>query len=120
MSVLSVNQDRNVMRTADTHIKPHGYTIGGILEWNSSQEFHLKHLAIALRVLEPRPQALLIGLGYSEAEHAFARKIFNEYMKEVGLTKGKVIKITEKDFKEVGKFGVPDWVLGQLKDFFGA
>jgi hypothetical protein len=42
----------------------------------------------------------------------------SQYLKEVGLEKGTVIKITSEVFDKVGKEGVPKWVLEQLEEFF--
>jgi hypothetical protein len=113
LSILSPSQNHAVVRTVDDYIRPHGYAIGETLE---SDPFSAQGLALALRVLEPRPQVVLVGRGYPEDETTQARKIFAEYMKEVGVDKGTVIKITPKVFDEVGKEGVPKWVLQQLKD----
>lgn len=115
ISILSLSQNRAVVRTIQEHIKPHGYSIGGILE---SDPFSKTELALALRVLEPRPVAVVVGRGYSEEETAETREVFSEYLKEVGLERGTVIKITSQVFDKVGKEGVPKWVLEQLEDFF--
>lgn len=115
VSVLSLSQNRVFVRTIDSHIRPHGYLVGGVLE---SDPFSEEQLAIALRVLEPRPQALLIGKGYSDSETAKARNVFASYMRDASVEKGTVIKITPKVIDEVGKDGVPYWVLNELNKFF--
>jgi hypothetical protein len=115
ISILSLSQNRAIVRAIQEHIKPHGYNIGGILE---SDPFSKSELALALRVLEPRPAAVVIGRAYSEEETADAREVFSEYLKEVGIEQGTVIKITSQVFEEVGKEGVPKWVLEQLEEFF--
>jgi hypothetical protein len=51
LSILSLSQNRMVVRAVDNHIRPHGYSIGGILE---SDPFFAQDLVLALRVLEPR------------------------------------------------------------------
>ncbi|KAI0874254.1 hypothetical protein GGS24DRAFT_353017 [Hypoxylon argillaceum] len=116
ISVLSLSQNRSVVRAIHDHISPHIFTINGILE---SDPFEPSELALALRVVEPRPQVVLVGRGYSEEETSSVRQIFSQYMTEVGIEKGTVIKITSQVFEEVGKEGVPEWVLGQLESFFG-
>ncbi|KAI1133609.1 hypothetical protein F5Y10DRAFT_259932 [Nemania abortiva] len=118
ISVLSLSQNRTVVRAIHDHISPHGFNICGILE---SNPFSTSELALALRVIEPRPQVLLVGRGYSEEETSSAREVFSQYMAHVGIEEGKgtLIKITSQVFEEVGKEGVPQWVLGQLESFFG-
>ncbi|KAF4468526.1 hypothetical protein FALBO_4581 [Fusarium albosuccineum] len=115
ISVLSLSQNRAVVRTIDDHITPHGYGIGGVLE---ADPFSAHDLAVALRVLEPRPRAVVVGRGYTEEEADEVRKAFAEYSKDVGLDAGTVIKITDEVFDKVGKEGVPKWVLEQLQDYF--
>jgi hypothetical protein len=39
-------------------------------------------------------------------------------MEDVVIEKGAVIKITCQIFEEVGKYGVPAWVLSQLESLF--
>ncbi|KAM5341393.1 hypothetical protein ACJ41O_014424 [Fusarium nematophilum] len=108
ISVLSLSQNRAVVRSIDDHITPHGYGIGGILE---SDPFSTHDLAVALRVLEPRPRAVVVGRGYTEEEADEVPKAFAEYSKDVGLDTGVVvIKITDEVFDKVGKEGVPKWV----------
>ena len=115
ISILSLSQNRAVVRTIQEWIKPYGYNIGGILE---SDPFSKNELALALKVLEPLPAAVVVGRGYSEEEMAEIREVFSQYLKEVGLKKGTVIKITSQVFDKVGKEGVPKWVLEQLEEFF--
>lgn len=115
VSIVSLSQNRIVVRAIHGHITPHGYNIGGVLE---SDPFSTNDLALALRVLEPRPRAVVVGRGYSDDEASQVREIFAEYTKEVGNEDGTVIKITDKVFGEVGKDGVPKWVLQQLQDYF--
>ncbi|KAJ8131660.1 hypothetical protein O1611_g1964 [Lasiodiplodia mahajangana] len=116
ITVLSLSQDRAFVRDIHNHICLHGFNIGGILE---SRPFSEGELARALRLLEPRPQALLIDRGYNEIETSIAWAVFSLHMRKVGIEKGKVIKITPEIFAEVGKEGVPKWMLDQLEDCFG-
>ena len=81
--------------------------------------FSTTDLSLALKVLEPRPQVVLVGRGYSEEVTDEVRKVFKDYVNDIGVDKGTVIKITSKVFDEVGKDGIPKWVLGQLKEYFG-
>ncbi|KAI4860122.1 hypothetical protein F4820DRAFT_437836 [Hypoxylon rubiginosum] len=115
ISILSLSQNRMVIRAVHAEIQPHGFAIGGILE---SDPFSPKDLALALKILEPRPQAMLVGRGYSEEEAEVVRIIFAQFKQNVSLDDGIVIKITNKVFDEVGKEGVPKWVLHQLQDHF--
>jgi hypothetical protein len=78
------------------HIAPHGFTIGGILE---SNPFSLNELTLTLKVLELRPQVVLVGRGYSEDETSIVRQVFLNYMADVEIEKGTVIKITNEVFK---------------------
>ncbi|KAF2965029.1 hypothetical protein GQX73_g8536 [Xylaria multiplex] len=98
--VLSLSQNRTIVRAIHEHIAPHGFKIGGILELTP---FSSDQLTLALKVLEPRPQVVLVGRGYSEDETSIARQVFGNYMGDVGIEKGTVIKITNEVFNEVGK-----------------
>lgn len=100
---------------ADDFKRPHGYGIGGISE---SDPLSPKDLALALCVLEPQPHAVLVGKAYPEEETTETRNVIAEYLKELGVDDGTVIKITPKVFNEVGKEGVPKWVLEQLNVHF--
>ena len=71
--------------------------------------------SIALRVLEPRPQALLIGGGYTDAEVADAQVVFHAYTEEVGIFKGTVVAVRQG---VVRRDGVAMWVIGELKAHF--
>ncbi|KAI0202603.1 hypothetical protein F4808DRAFT_420730 [Astrocystis sublimbata] len=115
ISVLSLSQNRAVVRAIHDHISPLGFKIGGILE---SNPFSTNELALALRVIEPRPQAIIVGRGYSDEETSSARQVLSQYMRDAGIENGTVIKITSQVFEEFGKEGVPKWVLGQLESFF--
>lgn len=115
ISILSLSQNRAVVRTIDDHVKVHGYVIGGILE---SDPFSEQDLSLALRVLEPAPRAIVIGRGYSEEEATMSRKVFNEFAESAGIKDGIVIKISDEVFDAVGKEGIPAWVLSRLQDHF--
>lgn len=115
ISVLSLSQNREFVRSIHAHIEPHGYGIGGILE---SDPLSVHDLGVALRVLEPRPRAIVVGRGYSEEEADEVRKAFTEYHKDVDLDAGVVIKITDEIFDKVGKEGIARWVLQQLQHHF--
>ncbi|KAJ8110869.1 hypothetical protein ONZ43_g5762 [Nemania bipapillata] len=104
ISVLSLSQNRTFVRAIHEHIEPRGFAIGNILE---SSPFSSNELTLALKVLEPRPQVVLVGRGYSEDETSIARQVFADYAADVGIEKGTVIKITSEVFNEVGKDGVP-------------
>jgi hypothetical protein len=68
-------------------------------------------------VLDPPPAAVVVSRSYSEEEAAETRKVFSQYLSEVGLDKGTVIKITNQVLNKVGKEGVPNWIFEQLEDF---
>jgi hypothetical protein len=118
IAILSLSRNRAVVRTIHEYVQPRGYIIGGVLE---SKPFSAQELALALRILEPRPQVLCIGRGYSEKDTSEARKIFHDYMKEVDIDveKGTVIKITNEVFDDIGKERIPAWVSDRLDEFFG-
>ncbi|KAF5675406.1 hypothetical protein FCIRC_7390 [Fusarium circinatum] len=113
--VLSLSQNRAVVRSIYVHIEPYGYGIGSILE---SDPFLVYDLGVALRVLEPCPKAIVVGRGYTEEEANEVRKAFAEYHKDVDLDAGVVIKITDEVSDEVGKEGIAKWVLEQLQAYF--
>lgn len=72
-------------------------------------------LALALWVLEPRPQALAIGSSYSDAEVADAQAPFHEYAEEVGILNQTVV-VMRQGVRRRG--GVATWLLGELKAHF--
>jgi hypothetical protein len=55
---------------------------------------------------------LLIGRGYSGEEKEEARIVLTDYMEEIGVPDGIVVKISQKVFDEVGCEGV----LGSVKE----
>ena len=75
-----------------------------------------RDLALTLRVLEPRPLAVIMGRGYSEEEADDARAVFKEYMNETGVSDRTVVKISQKVFDEVGKDGISSWVQNKLEE----
>lgn len=75
----------------------------------------INSLALALRVLEPRPQALLIGGGYSHAEVADAQVVFREFADEVGVFDGTVVVVRQS---VANRDGVAMWVIGELRGHF--
>lgn len=80
--------------------------------WSDSE------LAIALRVPEPRPRAILIGGGYTDEEADRAQAVFDEYTKEAGISNGKLIRVVPGVVEKVGSTGVGDWVYEQLQGHF--
>ncbi|CAN9395467.1 unnamed protein product [Alternaria alternata] len=118
IAILSLSRNRAVVRTIHEYVQPRGYIVGGVLD---SKPFSAQELALALRVLEPRPQVLCIGRGYSEDDTSEARKIFHDYLKEVDIDveKATVIKITNEVFDAIGKEKIPEWVSERLDEFFG-
>ena len=80
--------------------------------WSDSE------LAVALRVLEPQPQALLIGGGYTDEEADKAQAVFDEYTKETGISNGKLVRVAPGVVEKVGPKGVAGWVLEQLQGHF--
>ncbi|EUC40778.1 hypothetical protein COCMIDRAFT_107890 [Bipolaris oryzae ATCC 44560] len=116
ISILSISQNRAVVRTIHDYVKSHGYVIAGILE---SDPFSADDFSLALRILEPAPRAVVIGRGYSGEEATESRKIYSEFAKSVGVKDGIVIKITDEVCDKVGREGIPAWVLKELQTHFG-
>ena len=80
--------------------------------WSDSE------LALALRVLEPPPQALLIGGGYTDEDADKAQAVFDEYTKEMGISNGRLVRVEPGVVERVGPNGVAGWVLEQLQGHF--
>ena len=80
--------------------------------WSDSE------LAVALRVLEPQPQALLIGGGYTDEDAYKAQAVFDEYTKYTGISNGKLVRVAPGVVEKVGPKGVAGWVLEQLQGHF--
>ena len=80
--------------------------------WSDSE------LALVLRVLEPRPQALLLGGGYTDEDAEKAQAVFDEYTKETDIPNGKLVRVASGVVEKVGPKGVAGWVLEQLQEHF--
>ena len=110
--ILTLSQNREMARNIAKSIATCNFSVNGILEMDP---YSSRDLALTLRVLEPRPLAVIMGRGYTEEEAEKARTVFKDYMNETGTEKGTVVKISQKVFDEVGKDGVSSWVLKQLE-----
>ena len=80
--------------------------------WSDSE------LASALRVLEPRPQVLLLGGGYADEDAGKAQAVFDEYTKEMDIPNGKLVRVAPGVVEKVGPKGVAGWILEQLQGHF--
>ncbi len=112
---LTVGRHRDIARNVASVLAPHGFSVNGILSmhtWSDSE------LAMALRVLEPRPQTLLIGGGYTDEEAEKAQAVFDEYTKEMDISNGKMVRVASGVVEKVGPKGVAGWVLEQLQEHF--
>ena len=112
---LTLGRHREIAKNVADFLAPHGFSVNGILSMN---KWSPSDLAVALRVLEPSPQALLIGGGYSDEEAANARAAFDAYMKELDIPNGKVVRVDPGVIDKVGPKGVAAWVLEQLQAHF--
>ncbi|MCJ1457105.1 hypothetical protein MMC28_007471 [Mycoblastus sanguinarius] len=101
--ILTIGKHRDIGQEVGRVLAPHGFSVNGIL---SMQTYSPTELALVLRVLEPRPQALLIGGGYSDAEAEQAEVAFNDYRKEVGVSDGKFVRVGPGKLSELGREGV--------------
>ena len=113
--ILTLGKHRPIGQTIATVLAPHGFSVNGILDIDP---YTSKELAGALRVLEPRPQALLIGGGYTDQEAGQAELVFDEYKKDVGLEKGTVVRVGPGVLDKVGREGVGVWIVGELEAYF--
>lgn len=112
--ILALGKHRDIAKAIGNVLVAQGFPINGIL---TTQLCSSASLALALRVLEPRPQALLIGGGYSDAEAADAHAVFYEYANEVGMLEGTVVVVRHG---VAMRDGVAMWVIGELKAHFEA
>ena len=112
---LTIGRHRDIARNVASVLAPHGFSVNGILSmhtWSDSE------LALALRVLEPPPQALLIGGGYTDEDADKAQAVFDEYTKEMGISNGRLVRVEPGVVERVGPKGVAGWVLEQLQGHF--
>lgn len=112
--ILTLGRHREIAQSVAKVLQPHGFSVNGIL---SLENYSSTDLALALRVLEPRPQALLIG-GYTDEEAEQGRTVFDEYMKETGVSGGTVVKVGPGVLDKLGREGVGNWVKEQLEGHF--
>ena len=112
---LTLGKHRPIAQTIAGVLAPHGFSVNGILDIDP---YTSAELAVALRVLEPRPQALLIGGGYTDEEAKQAQTVFDEYKKEVSLEKGTVVRVGPGVLNKVGREGVGKWIIEQLEEYF--
>ncbi len=112
---LTIGRHRDIARNVANVLAPHGFSVNGILSmhtWSDSE------LATVLRVLEPRPQALLIGGGYTDEEGEKAQAVFDEYTKELDIPNARLVRVAPGVVEKVGPKGVAGWVLEQLRGHF--
>ena len=110
--ILALGKHRAIAKAIGDVLVAHGFPMNGIL---ITQPYSSASLALALRVLEPRPQALLIGGGYSDDEVADAHAVFDQYADEVGVFDGTVVVVRQGVSMSDG---VATWVVGELKTHF--
>ena len=110
--ILALSKHRDIAKAIGNVLAAHAFTVNGIL---TTQPYSSAALALALRVLEPRPQALLIGGSYTDAEVADAQAVFHAYTEEVGIFEGTVVAVRQD---VVRRDGVAMWVVGELKAHF--
>ena len=113
---LTIGHHRDIARSVASVLAPHGFSVNGILSMNPWSDFEL---ALALRVLEPRPQVLLGG-GYSDEDAEKAQAMFDEYTKEMDIANGKLVRVAPGVVEKVGPKGVAGWILEQLQGHFRA
>ena len=112
---LTIGRHRDIARSVASVLAPHGFSVNGILSMNTWSD---SELALVLRVLEPRPQALLLGGGYTDEDAEKAQAVFDEYTKEMDIPNGKLIRVAPGGVQTVGPTGVAGWVLEQLQGHF--
>ena len=113
--ILTLGRHRPIGQTIAGILAPHGFSVNGILIIDT---YASKELAAALRVLEPRPQALLVGGGFTDEEAEQAKLVFDEYKKDVELERGTVVRVGQGVLDKVGREGVGKWIVGELETFF--
>ncbi len=109
--ILTLGKHREVSHSIAKVLAPHGFSVNGVL---SSVPFRTSDLALALRVLEPRPQALLVGGVYNKEEAEQAQEVFNVYMREVGVSSGAFVRVEPDFVMKEGPENVGKWILKQL------
>ena len=78
--VMTMGKRRDLATRIGKLLLSHGYLNNGVI---SLPQYDNADLALALRVPEPRPQALMVGGGYTDEEAEQARGVFEAYQKEV-------------------------------------
>jgi len=86
ISIFAVGQSR-VNAEAISGIFKHPYHLSGILDAVSAPPYNFtpENLALALRVLHPRPRAIIVGEAISASDSAAAVKVWKEYVVECGI-----------------------------------
>ena len=112
---LTIGRHRDIARSVASVLAPHGFSVNGILSMNTWSD---SELALVLRVLEPRPQALLLGGGYTDEDAQKAQAVFDEYTKEMDIPNGKLVRVAPGVVEKIGPKGVAGWVLEQLQGHF--
>ena len=112
---LTIGHHRDIARSVASVLAPHGFSVNGILSMNPWSD---SELASALRILEPRPQVLLLGGGYADEDAEKAQAVFDEYIKEMDIPNGKLVRVAPGVVEKVGPKGVAGWILEQLQGHF--
>lgn len=82
------------------------------------ESFSGASLDVVLRALHPRPKALIIGGGFSDEEIAPGQKVWEQYVKDVGITDAALVRVLPGTIEKVGKGGVAEWIVGEMRKAF--
>ncbi len=115
--VLALGKDRDIVRTIASLLAARGFSINGII---SSSEYTSDEVDLAMRVLEPRPKALLVFGGYTDGEMGQARRDFVDSLKDSKLQQGEgTVVIVGQDLADGGRReGAGEWIVQELRKLF--
>lgn len=113
--VLTMGKHREMATRIGKMLAPHGYLVNGVI---CSPQYNNEELALALRVPEPRPQALMVGGGYTDEEAKQARDVFESYQKEVGFSTGTFVRVDPGALNAKGPDAIGKYCVEQLNATF--
>jgi hypothetical protein len=98
ISIFAVGQSR-ANAEAISGIITHPYHLSGILDTVSPPPYNFtpENLALALRVLHPRPRAIIVGEAISASDSAGAVRVWKEYVAECDIERALLIDVSAEE-----------------------
>ncbi|KAI5479499.1 hypothetical protein MNV49_003441 [Pseudohyphozyma bogoriensis] len=100
--VVALGVYRHVAAFLDPIFESTPYALTSILqlqERDQKYNYSPQNLAVVLRTLNPSPKAFIVGLAIEEEMWREAKQVWDEWVEEVGQTKGVVFKLREQDWR---------------------